>query len=79
VLRISLKRAECIGCGNCKDVAPRFWVMDQVDGQARLIGSEQKNGLNVLLTEEFDEELFQKAAVVCPVRIIRVEILKNLR
>ena len=77
MLRISLKRIECIGCGNCMDVAPHYWVMDQNDGLARLIGSEQKNGLCVLQTEEFDEKLFQKSALVCPVRIIRVEKLKT--
>lgn len=57
------------------DISPNLWIMDQNDGLASLIGSEQRKGLNVLYTEEFEERMFQNAATVCPVKIIHVEKL----
>ena len=73
-MKITQKRKECIGCGNCVDFAPHFWVMDESDGQASLIGARIINGFHIL---EVDEDLLEEnklAASVCPVKIIKVEM-----
>lgn len=73
-MKIIQKRKECIGCGNCVDFAPHFWVMDKSDGLASLIGAEKVNGFYVLEIDEDPLEENKLAASVCPVKVIKVEM-----
>ena len=66
---------DCIGCGTCEALCPKFWKMNYDEARASLIGSKKNNK-----TEEFELEIKDKdigcnkeAAEVCPVQVIRIE------
>jgi ferredoxin len=77
MISISHHRQKCIGCGYCEEVAPYRWKMDTIDGKANLIGAIKKRDFfNYQSTdEELEDNL--KAAELCPVKIIKVEILRK--
>lgn len=66
-------RENCIGCGNCELVCPKYWEMNPEDGKATLKDSEKKKGeiyqrkLDIEDTEEND-----LASQLCPVGIIKI-------
>lgn len=72
MITITLKRNDCIGCGNCLDIAPEYWKMDEKDGLATLVGSEQKKEFYVLQLEDYAEVENLYAAKACPMNIIKV-------
>ncbi|MEA1897554.1 MAG: 4Fe-4S binding protein [Bacteroidota bacterium] len=39
--KILFKPENCIGCGNCVDIAPFYWKMETRDGLAVLIGAKK--------------------------------------
>ena len=73
MIKITLKRATCVGCGNCVDIAPDYWTMNEQDGLATLIDSEQKNEIYILITGEYAKKENLEAARICPLNIINVE------
>jgi ferredoxin len=77
MINISHYRQKCIGCGYCEEIAPYRWKMDTNDGKANLLGAIQKR--DVFSCQSTEDELVdnQKAAEICPVKIIKVEILRK--
>jgi len=75
MLKITQFRNKCIGCAYCEDIAPEFWKMNHDDGKADLISASGKN--NVFSLDAFDEdlELILKTVQICPVKIIKVQML----
>jgi len=72
---ITLQRNKCIGCNYCVEVAPEQFRMSQKDGKSILINSYERKGFYTL--KEPDNEVFevvQKAADLCPAKIISVKI-----
>jgi ferredoxin len=65
-------RDNCIGCNSCCEHAPKHWVMDDKDGKSNLIGAENKKGVFVKKISQVEVENNKKAAVDCPVNIIKV-------
>jgi ferredoxin len=69
--KIVQKYDECIGCGTCVALCPKFWEMDE-EGKARL-----KNGKKNQETGDYEVEIKdggcnRDAAESCPVQIIRL-------
>ncbi len=73
MIRITQQRIKCIGCGNCVEVAPNNWEMNNSDGKADLILSQEKKGFHTTITSDDDYEPNLEAQEICPVRIIRVD------
>ncbi len=68
--RIIHDRPNCIGCGACAAVCPKFWEMND-DGKSDLRGSRDEGEMQVLDVEEIGCNM--DAAEVCPVNVIHIE------
>lgn len=73
MIRISHQRNKCIGCNACVEVAFSRWRMSKKDGKSTLIEGKEKRGYYHVVTGDDEYEDNVKAAVNCPVKIIRVE------
>ena len=60
-------REQCIGCGACVGLCPKFWEMND-DGKADLIGGKN----NEIEIEDADLDCNKQAAENCPVNIIHI-------
>lgn len=77
MIQITQYRQRCIGCNYCVEAAPYRWYMSHDDGKSVLVdATEKKPGLFQLTTtdDEYDDNL--KAAIACPVHIIKIRKLK---
>lgn len=72
------ERWKCIACGACAAVTPKFWVMDDNDFKADLIGSLHTNITEGLLETRTvdgdvqDEKDLKESEEACPVECIHV-------
>jgi ferredoxin len=65
-------RPNCIGCGACAVVAPKFWEMND-DGKSDIIGGEHKpDEWQEKTIEEKDFDINKEAAESCPVEVIHL-------
>ena len=65
-------RENCIGCGACEAVAPKFWEMAE-DGKSSLKdGIKSKSGWHELEIAEKDFNANKEAADSCPVNVIHI-------
>ncbi len=65
-------RPNCIGCGACAVVAPKFWEMND-DGKSDIINGEHKpNKWQEKVIEDKDFEINKEAAESCPVEVIHL-------
>lgn len=66
------QREECLGCGACAAVCPKFWEMAK-DGKSKLKkAKETKPGIFELEIEEKDYPCHKEAEEVCPVQVIKI-------
>lgn len=65
-------RKKCIGCNSCINIAPQTWIMDENDGKARLVGSQEKGLVFVGEITDCDLAANKKAAAACPMKTIKV-------
>ncbi len=65
-------RDNCIGCGMCALLCPKYWVMNPEDGKSNLIGAKKVKHLHQrkIGHEAVDENKAAEAA--CPVNVIKV-------
>lgn len=71
-MKIVHQRDKCIGCNSCVENTPKFWKISNEDGKADLVGSVKKGHFYVLETSNIFLEKNKKAAVDCPVDIIKI-------
>jgi len=62
-------RPECIGCGACAAVAPKFWEMN-ADGKSDLIKGKEVGETQELELDDLENNM--EAAEVCPVNCIHI-------
>lgn len=69
--KIVLTPLECIGCGNCMDIAAAYFVMDE-NGKANLYGGRPEK--ESIVTELFpgDDDVISSTIACCPSRCISV-------
>jgi len=69
--KIVLNPIECIGCGNCVDIAAAYFVMGKF-GKASLYGVRSEK--DTLVTELFpgDDDIISLTIANCPIRCISV-------
>ncbi len=72
MIKIQQQRIKCIGCGNCVEVAPNNWVMNEEDGKADLIGASEKKGFFTVISSDDERYSNEEAEHICPVKIIKV-------
>lgn len=67
-------RSDCIGCGSCVAVCPKYWQINQKDGQVDLQQAiHVKDDIFKRKLDIEDQEANELAQQLCPVRIIKVE------
>lgn len=72
---ITHQREKCIGCNYCVELAYQRWRMSKKDGKATLLGGENKKGFHTVRVEDDEFESNEKAAIACPVNIIKVKMI----
>ena len=66
-------RPNCIGCGACSAIAPKFWEMNQ-DGKADVkSGKTRPDNWQELEINETDFDENKQAAESCPVNVIHLK------
>ncbi len=71
--KIIQKYEECIGCGTCAALCPKFWEMLDCEPKARPIGGKKNEaGDYELEVEDSEIGCNQEAAEACPVQIIKI-------
>ncbi|HFC00805.1 MAG TPA: ferredoxin [Phaeodactylibacter sp.] len=76
-LQIIFHRAKCIGCNACVEAAPERWRISRKDGKSNLIGAKEKKGIYQVVVSIDEQEENIKASSNCPVRIIKLNVLKK--
>ncbi len=72
---ITLQRKKCIGCNYCVEVAPEYFRMSHKDGKTNLLKSYERKGFFTVKEPNMNAlESLEKAAEMCPVKIIDVRI-----
>lgn len=66
-------RDNCIGCGMCALICPKYWVMNPEDGKSDLLGAQKKKQLFQRAVGYEDVEENSAAAEACPVHVIKVQ------
>lgn len=70
--KVQHDRPNCIGCGACTGICPKFWEMGN-DGKVNLKGSKKiAKGWTELEIKEEDVDCNKEAASHCPVKVIHV-------
>lgn len=69
---ITQQRAKCIGCNYCVEAAPDRWRMSKKDGRSTLIDAKERRGFWSVKVGEEERDANEKAAKLCPVKIIQV-------
>ena len=72
-MKIIQKYDECIGCGTCEAVCPKFWALVDEDMKYELKGATKNPETGFLELEVEDVECNKEASDVCPVQIIEIE------
>jgi len=77
MIRINFFRKKCIGCNVCVEMNSKRWRISRTDGKSNLIGAKVKKENYQLKTDEDDFELTKRIEMSCPVKIIKVEKIKQ--
>jgi len=72
LIQIAHKKAECIGCALCTELAPEYWTLDDY-GEAQLT-SVIRQDAQFQYAEGLpqDQGYLEAAEAGCPVKIIRL-------
>ena len=66
-------RPNCIGCGACAAVSPKFWEMND-DGKSDIKNAKTRaDGWQELEIDEKDFDTNKQAAESCPVNVIHLK------
>lgn len=70
---ITQQREKCIGCNYCVEAAPERWRMSKRDGRSTLVDAKNSRGFWTVKVNDEEREANEKAAKLCPVKIIRIK------
>jgi len=71
-MKITQDYKNCIGCGSCVAVCPKYWELDEA-GKAKLKGGKERDGLFELEADEKSADCNKIAKDSCPAGVIRLE------
>jgi len=67
-------KPECIGCGTCAALCPKYWEMDYDNNKANLLKSKEISGSKQeRKIDKKDMESVKEAAEACPAGVIEVK------
>ena len=67
--KIKLEREQCIGCGSCSALCPKYFEMAD-DGKSHIKNTEKKDVEELEVTKI---ECAESASEACPVQCIHIE------
>lgn len=71
-IEIAHKKAECIGCGLCTEIAADYWYLD-AQGEAQLLEvTRRDDAFEYAKGLPLDRDMLESAESGCPVNIIRI-------
>jgi ferredoxin len=70
--KIIQKHKECIGCGACVAVCPKFWEMDKEEMKSKPKEGKKDEKTGNYELETKDIGCNQEAVDACPLRIIEI-------
>jgi ferredoxin len=73
MITIIQQREKCIGCNYCVEAAPDRWRVSKRDGRSTLVGAKESRGFWRVKVNEEERVANEKAAKLCPVKIIQVK------
>lgn len=76
MIKVMHLQEKCIGCNACVEVDKFRWRISKNNGKCVLIEGVEKKGWFTALVGEDELENLQKAKNVCPVNIIKFEVVK---
>ena len=76
MIKVMHLKEKCIGCNACVEVDKFRWRISKNNGKCVLIEGVEKTGWFTALVGEDELENLQKAKNVCPVNIIKFEVVK---
>lgn len=65
-------RKNCIGCGMCAYISPKYWEISELDGLASLKDSERIKDVFMREIDVGDEKECFESEKACPVNIIKL-------
>lgn len=71
-MEIILEKSECIGCGSCIALCPKFFEIDE-EGKAHLKKSEFDSKTEKETLEVSKVECIEEAIEICPVQCIKIK------
>lgn len=74
--KIIHNRKNCIGCGSCEMICPKFWKMDYEDRKSTLVGSvlnKETGNYELEVEDAEDVKANEEVAQTCPVEIVEIE------
>jgi ferredoxin len=71
MVKIIQDHENCIGCGSCAAICPKFWEMNYDEGKSFLKGGE-KNEKGEYELEVQDVGCNQETVDCCPVQVIKI-------
>jgi len=71
MIKVIQDHENCIGCGSCAAICPKFWEMNYEEGKA-FLKTAKKNERGKYELEVKDVECNQEAADCCPVQAIKI-------
>lgn len=74
MITIIYQRNKCIGCNYCVEQAPQHWIMSKTDGKSFLKNAVERNGFWRAKVSDSELEINERAAKVCPVKIIQINV-----
>ncbi|MBN8673553.1 MAG: ferredoxin [Chitinophagales bacterium] len=75
MITITQQRDKCIGCNYCVEAAPGRWRMSKRDGRSVLIDGKNRRGFWTVKVGNEEGAANEKAAALCPVKIIKLKDL----
>ncbi len=77
MVKIIQDHENCIGCGSCAAICPKFWEMNYEEGKSFLKGAEknERDEYELDLPAQAgvqDVECNQEAVDACPVQVIKI-------
>lgn len=75
MIRVLQLQEKCIGCNACVEVDRFRWRISKKSGKCVLIDGKEKKGWYSALVGDDELELLERAALHCPVNIIKYDVL----
>lgn len=77
-IQIIYYRQKCTGCNACVEADSRRWRISKKDGKSVLLKGKEKKGIYFFVTDNEDDFVkSKKAEMNCPMKIIKLEMIKE--